>query len=490
MILSKAKNGLINCVLFFVPCLVSSVHGVYDQGYGYDIHLGMRNIRVVNGTAVSVPVYLANFEDFGIYSCEFTILADSSCAIHLEQATVETGIAAGWRVSSTKVSDNRITIALEGSDDYGTVSSGAGALYYGAGELVVCKLGIDADFHKTKSCDIALAGISMQSEQGTIKPPAVQRKVKGAQGIEIVRSGDIDNNNKVQKDDADAILTYVVHGGADISNQYAGLISADRADVYIDGSINAYDAALVSLYGIGLVAELPIIASPGRVPDTPRVKIERLSSGRETANDLYQYRLSGSEIGGLISAQAEFAVDPEVIQQIKPPVTTAVKGARIAGYYNAAARTYKVALITNDRVDADEKDLFILNILHNADMAQSGLQLLTMMVNEQSVPVANVDPPAASPAGVGQQHSAGTKSGLIVISGGFGGRGRAKIQNSTGAAFAFFVYAANGKLVYSRACPEGTYEAPVSTAGNAPGPHLLVIRKSRMRISTVLPFYK
>ncbi|MBD3344996.1 MAG: hypothetical protein GF401_08040 [Chitinivibrionales bacterium] len=460
-----------------------------DQGYGYDIHCGMRNIFTLSGEMIAVPLYLANFEEIGIYSCSFTVSISSPCSLIVQEVTTETGIAAGWAVATQKKSYHETAVILESAEDFSSVAPGAGALYYGSGELVICKLVIQSGSQLPAVSDISLVNITMETEQGTVTIEPLVRKVKPQIAQESIRFGDVDLNRQIQLDDAHAILTYAIADDFTGKDEYGNLISINKADVYTDGIITVYDAALVSLHGIGLVAELPINASLVPSSGLGRVNVELGTPQPLSTPDLYQYRLKGSNVSGLVSAQAEFILDPEVIKQIKPPTTTTIKGARIIGNFNPATNVYRVGLITNDKVEAYEKDLFVLNVQHNPGYQNTGLYLKNVIVNEQTF-LAFDSSSFRAPAGSDMVSLPRPNKGFNITPANHSGMRTFRIANNSENSFTLSLFSLNGELICSRRYGRGTVTAGFSSGNVSSGTYFLVLKSSTVTFTRMITLGK
>jgi len=343
----------------------------------YKINIGMKSVFAKPGDSIWVPLYVTNFENFSISSCQFSLHFDTSI-VKLAAISRDSGIANGWDLVSNATNIDSVIIAMGGLTK---------AISYGEGELIRCEFAIKPNAILGSSTYIDIQNVRLD-ENSQVIATLIPGKITVA--TPLVMYGDVTGNGEVTALDAARVLEYVV-GQISLPNSQYPNFTKTVADVSGDGTISSYDAALIFQYSVGLFANFPIqnVASLQKrsVKESSNTVAEMsLSSPQNIGTDIYQYTLHAKNIQGFIAGQFVLQCNPSIVASIKD-ISPMIRNANLRAQFDNQLQCYNAALTTNDKIDSTYVDLFVVTVQQQPGIAQPGMSIKTVQVNEGMIPI-------------------------------------------------------------------------------------------------------
>ncbi len=353
----------------------------------FKINLGMKQAYGNPGDTIEMPIYLTNFEDYKISSCQFALHFDTSI-VKLVSVSKDSGIAKNWSVIANADKIDPVPVAMGGL---------ATSIAYGEGELIRGTFVINKNAIQGKSSTIDLQDISID-ENKFITPTSVSGKINVLKPT--VLFGDVTGNGEVTSLDAARILEFIVGKVVLPDTQCCSNFTKTVADVTGDGTISSYDAALIFQYSVGMFTNFPIQnktiqkkLSTKAITDS--VAQLTLSSPFNIGTDIYQYTLHAKNIQGFIAGQFVLQCNPSVIATIKD-ISPKIRNANLRAQYDNSQQCYSAALTTNDQIDSTDLDLFVVTVQQKPGIIESGMSIKNALVNEGKIPATFVSIPVKS----------------------------------------------------------------------------------------------
>jgi len=213
------------------------------------------------GTVVSIPINIDDVTGLDIISSQFTLSYDAN-VLKAKEATATGTLSQAWGPSTYNITNGQIIIWMAGT----TALSGSGTL---------AKINFEVN-EKAKPGDtssLTLSGVKFN--EGAVSV-TTQNGVFTVEG----RYGDVSLDGSISAYDAALILRHGVGLIVLASSQQT------MADVSGDGTVSAYDAALILRYGVGLIAKFPAEEKPPASPQLPFVRVA--DYGIKLDNNLYK----------------------------------------------------------------------------------------------------------------------------------------------------------------------------------------------------------
>ena len=343
----------------------------------FEINLGMKQAFAKAGDTVTVPIYLTNYEDFAISSCQFTMHIDPAIITLLDVAK-DSGLAKNWTLAFNPARPDSIIIGMAGVSQ---------TLAYGEGELIRCRFIVSGSAAANSFSTIDLRHINVDEANKLVIATTSSGKISIKQPTFMY--GDVTGNKAVTIGDAQKVLEYVV-GSLTLPDASCPTFTTAVADVSGNGIITSYDAALIFQYSVGLISKFPV-ESTGigkRLAKSTAIgapaAIVSIAMPHLISTNIYQYTVHAENIYGLRAGEFAFACDPAIVKSIKD-VSAGVRSANIQAQFDAATNRYKVGLTTNDRVTDLASDLLTITVEHKAGVAGTGLGISTALLNEGTI---------------------------------------------------------------------------------------------------------
>jgi len=235
---STRLNGTIDDVRIYNRALTSneitSLYNMQEFETSEHIELEIMSLNAPIGSILSLPVYISFPSDTYYDSAELRFSFDNTSLNYIRMDTTNTLTgSAHWNYAYNMEDDSILVIWMAGANEM----SGNGILF----NLEFNLIGNPCEFYPINIKD---AVFNTGTEQVSI--------TSGGVYINPIPSfGDVDGNGIIQAHDAALILKHIV--GID-TLLCQGLANAD---VTLDKTVSALDAAVILQYGVGLLSSLP-----------------------------------------------------------------------------------------------------------------------------------------------------------------------------------------------------------------------------------------
>jgi len=249
------------------------------------IHLDIGTVYAYPREIVQVPVHAQFPPYFNFNSAEFAI---GGYFGHLEFLNIETDYTltgeAGWTFQTNETEDANI-VWFAGAEPI----SGEGVLF----EMKFRVGDVDSGFFP-----ITIQAAAFDTNNLPVK------FVNGGVHILTPYYGDVDLNRKIQAYDAALILKYLVGMGNLNTLQLA------NANVSLDSTVSALDATLILQYGVGLIDSLPYPGEQGAFYATGDIAMQ---DGITQANRIIEIPVVVNEGNNIFSFEGDIEYDPQYL---------------------------------------------------------------------------------------------------------------------------------------------------------------------------------
>jgi hypothetical protein len=373
-------NGKIDELKLFNYALPSdTIRAHYSALKPCKINLGMKPVYANPGDSIWIPVYLTNFENFNISSCQFSLYFDTSI-VRLTAVSRDSGIARGWDLAVNTGAIDPVPIAMGGLTQ---------AISYGEGELIRCRFVVNSNAKQGSSTAINIQNAGID-ENNLILATSVPGKITVAKPS--VLYGDVTGNGEVTALDAARILEFAV-GQITFPNAQLPNFTVAVADVSGDGTVSSYDAALIFQYCVGMLSSFPIQNLPVLSKKAARAGVQTATAVAEVSllgpinvsQDIYKYIVHATNIDGFIAGEFSLQCDPNIIVSIKD-ASPLIKNANFRAQFVSQQQQYNTAITTNDGIVSHETDLMAVTVQHKPGVSLPGMTIKNALFNEGRIP--------------------------------------------------------------------------------------------------------
>lgn len=309
----------------------------------FEINLGMKNTYAQAGDTVVMPVFLSNFENFEINSCNLSLHFDSD-KIKLLEVSRDSGIIRDWPLFEFFTPESgTLNVGMAGT----TMSLG-----YGEGEIFRCLFLVNQNARQGDEFEINFTDLLIDEHDSIVATAKPGRIIISSKPTLY---GDVTGNGQVNVFDAQKVLSYVV-GAIQLPDSSCPNFTTVIADVSGNGNVTSYDAALIVQHSIGLLPDFPVTrkALAKRQVSTNEItallSLERVHSN---GNGLI-FRLIGKNLNGFIAGEFSILCEAENNDLNGASLTTHVRGATISSRFDPESKILKIALTSKDDINTND----------------------------------------------------------------------------------------------------------------------------------------
>jgi hypothetical protein len=398
----------------------------------FEINFGMKTSYAKAGDTVCMPIMLANFEEYSINSCQFTLNYDTSSVSFLTMSK-DSGLIKKWQLFDWSVANT----------NKGSINAAMGGistpLPYGEGEFVRCYFVVKRDSLKDDTTQISLTNINIDENKNIITATTQNGRI--IIDNPTILYGDVTGNGDVTVLDAIKVLSNVI-GTLVLPDSTCPNFSRIVADVSGNGTITSYDAALIFQYSLGLISEFPVqkkklAKSKAALSPTATISLKVTNNGQDGVS----YDIVGTNIKGCRSADLILSCDP--LDRVANGILfTNIKTGTLLSKTESSQKWIKIALATKDDIDENsEITLATLVIPPPGTASLPKLEILSAAINEGLITssINNQIPTAQNP-----KSASHTKTTVSLV------HNNLFLRNLQSDATEFQIWSLNGRLVFQK----------------------------------------
>jgi hypothetical protein len=468
-------KGKIDELKFYNYALdAQSIQTIYTQlkpadEPSFEINLGMKTTYAQPGDTVIMPIYITNFEDFSINSCQFSMKYNSSIA-ELLSVNKDSGIINTWPLFNwNPLSTDSTSIAMAGATT---------SIAYGEGELVRCVFRVkqSAGIHDT--CTISLNNISIDETYHMVTAMSKNGKIIIADNAVIY--GDVTGNGEVNIFDAQKVMSFVVGALSLPDSICCPNFTVAVADVSGNGFITSYDAALIFQHSVGLLPEFPVTQTTAKKSLQKRtafnIPVAQLTTQIEnnTTNEL-KCTIIGSNLKGFVAGEFSIKYDPSIVTLSRGSITTSVRGATLNSRIDQTKQLLKIAIVTNDDIDENSPvPLLSITLPPVQGNTEKAFSIDSASINEGKIPT-NWTPTSVKPENFNLHSSINNTFKIIT-------RGNSMMIDVSGNSniTEVTIWTLNGKSILSKKLTCNSSRTSLAINRLPPGSYLYKVKSSKI----------
>lgn len=264
------------------------------------ISVRVEDARASPGQTVSIPIEIGDVTDLDVISCELTLNYDANI-LTAEEATTTGALSEDWGNPTYNITNGQIVVWMAGSTGLS-----------GSGNLVKVGFEVKSSARPGETSPLSLSGVSFN--EGAVSTTTYDG-VFTAGG----RWGDVSEDGTISAYDAALVLRYGV-GLATLGSSQQKV-----ADVSGDGTVSAYDAAWILRYGVGLITSFPVEESSA-APAISSFKISdyrvRLSSAPYKPGTTFSAEIQLENASGILASEMVLLYDQNILTPVRVKTPT------------------------------------------------------------------------------------------------------------------------------------------------------------------------